>query len=48
MTRKDCEQNGLEYYGERPKKDGKNEGARTIGGQPLLENLNSEPKSARR
>ena len=48
MTRKDCEHLGLEYYDGRPKKDGKVEVARTISGQPLLENLNSEPESARR
>ena len=48
MTRKDCEQHGLEYYDGRPKQDGKDDVARTISGQPLLENLNSEPESARR
>ena len=47
-TRKDCEQHGLEYYDVRPKKDGKDEVARMISGQPLLENMNSEPESARR
>ena len=46
MTRKDCEQHGLQYYDVRPKKDGKDEDARMISGQPLLENLNSEPESA--
>jgi hypothetical protein len=48
MTRKDCEQHGLEYFDGRPKKNGKVEVARTISGQPLLENLNSESESARR
>ncbi len=48
MTRKDCEQHGLEYYDGQPKEDGKVEFARTISGQPFLENLNSEPESARR
>ena len=48
MTRKDCEQHGLEYYDGRPKKDSKDEVARTSSGQPLLENLNSEPEPARR
>ena len=38
----------MQYYDGRSKKDGKDEVARTISGQPLLENLNSEPKSARR
>ena len=40
MTRKDCEQQGLQYYDVRPKKDGKDEEARTMS--------NSEPQSARR
>ena len=48
MTRKDCEQQGLQYYDIRPKKGGKEEVARTMTGQPLLENLNSKPESARR
>jgi hypothetical protein len=48
MTRKDCEQHGLEYYDGRPKKDGKDERARMISGKPLLENMNREPESARR
>ena len=47
MTRKDYEQCRLQYYDGRPKKDGKDEVAKTINGQPLLENLNSEPESAR-
>ena len=46
MTRKDCEQQGLQYYDIRPKKGGTEEVARTMTGQPLLENLNSEPESA--
>ena len=48
MTRKDCEQHGLQYFDLRPKKGGKEEVARTLTGQPLLENLNSEPESAMR
>jgi hypothetical protein len=48
MTRKDCEEQGLQYYDIRPKKGGTEEVARTITGQPLLENLNSEPESAMR
>ncbi len=40
MTRKDCEQQGLQYYDVRPKKGGKDEEARTMS--------NSEPLSARR
>ena len=47
MSTKDCIQHGLEYYDVRPKKDDKDEVARTINGQPLLENLKSEPESAR-
>ena len=43
MTREDCEQHGLEYCDGQPKMDGKDEGARTISGQPLIENMNSEP-----
>ena len=46
MTRNDCEQQGLAYYDGWLKKDGKDEVARTISGQPLLESLNSEPESA--
>jgi hypothetical protein len=38
----------LEYYDVRPKKDGKDEVARTISGQRLHENLNSESESARK
>ena len=38
----------MEYYDVQPKKDGKDENASTISGQPLLENLNSECESARR
>ena len=37
MTRKDCEQQGLQYYDIRPKKGGKEEVARTMTGQPLFE-----------
>ena len=48
MTRKDCEQHGLEYYDVQPKKDSKDEVGRMIHGQPLHENLNSEPESARK
>jgi hypothetical protein len=48
MTRKDCEQHGLQYYDIWPKKGGTEEVARTMTGQPLLENLNSEPESAMR
>ena len=48
MTRKDCEQQGLQYYDIRPKKGGTEEVARTMTGQHLLENLNSDPKSAMR
>ena len=48
MTRKDCEEQGLQYYDIRPKKGGTEEVARTMTGQPLLENLNSEPESAMR
>ena len=48
MTRKDCEQQGLQYYDIRPKKGGKEEVSRTMTGQPFLENLNSEPESARK
>ena len=48
MTRKDWEQQGLQYYDIRPKKGGTEEVARTVTGQPLLENLNSEPESAMR
>ena len=48
MTRKDCEQQGLQYYDIRPKKGGTEEVARTMTGQPLLENLNSKHESARR
>ena len=48
MTRKDCEQHGLEYYDEQPKKACKVEVARMISGQPLLENMKTEPESARR
>ena len=48
MTRKDCEQQGLQYYDIRPKKGGTEEVARTMTGQPLLENMKSEPESARR
>ena len=48
MTRKDCEQHGLEYYDEKPKKACKVEVARMISGQPLLENMKTEPESARR
>ena len=40
MTRKDCEQHGLQYYDGQPKKGGKDEEARMM--------LNSEPESARR
>ncbi len=48
MTRKDCEEQGLQYYDIRPKNGGKEEVARMMTGQPLLENLNSEPESAMR
>ena len=48
MTRKDCEQHGVQYYDEWPKKDGKDQGARRTKRQPLLENLNKELESARR
>jgi hypothetical protein len=48
MTRKDCEEQGLQYYDIRPKKGCTEEVARTMTGQPLLENLNSEPESAMR
>ena len=48
MTRKDCEQQGLQYYDIRPKKGGTEEVARTMTEQPMLENLNSEPESAMR
>jgi hypothetical protein len=48
MTRKDCEQHGLEYYDEQTKKACKVEVARMISGQPLLENMKTEPESARR
>jgi hypothetical protein len=48
MTRKDCEQHGLEYFDGLSKKNGKVEVARTISGQHLLENLNSESQSAPR
>ncbi len=48
MTKKDCEQQGLQYYDIRPKNGGTEEVARTMTGQPLLENLNSEPESAMR
>ena len=47
MTRKNCEQHCLQYYDVQPKKAGKDEVARTMTGQPLLEILNSEPESAR-
>jgi hypothetical protein len=40
MTRKDCEQHGLQYYDVQPKKGGKDEEARTMS--------NPEPQSARR
>ena len=46
MTRKDCEQHSLQDI--QPKKGGKEEVARTMTGQLLLENLNSKPESARR
>ena len=39
MTRKDCEQHGLQYYDGQPKKACKVEVARMISGQPLLENI---------
>ena len=45
MTRKDCEKQGLQYYDIPPKKGGTEEVARTMTGQPLLENLNAEPES---
>ena len=48
MTRKDCERHGLQYYDGQPKKACKVEVARVISGQPLLENMKSEPESARR
>ncbi len=48
MTRKDCEQHGLQYYDIWPKRGGKEEVARMMTEQPLLENLNSKPESARR
>ena len=48
MTRKDCEQHCLQYYEGRPNKAGKDEVARMITGQPLLESLHTEPESARR
>ena len=48
ITRKDCEQHGLQYYDVRHKKGGKEEVARTMTGKPLHENLHSEPESARR
>jgi hypothetical protein len=48
MTRKDCEQQGLQYYDAWPKNGCQEEVARTMTRQPLLENLNSEPESAMR
>jgi hypothetical protein len=48
MTRKDCEQQGLHYYDRQPKYASEVEVARLISGQPLLENMKSEPKSATR
>ena len=48
MTRKYCEQQDWQYYDGRPKNDGKDEVVRMITGETLLENLNSEPESARR
>ena len=48
MTRNNCEQHGLQHFGIRPKKGGKEDVARMLTGQLLLENLNSEPESAMR
>ena len=45
ITRRDCEQQDLEYYYGKPKKVGKDEGARRIIGQPVLENWNSKSES---
>jgi hypothetical protein len=38
----------LEYYDGQPKKACKDEVARMVSGQPFLENMKSEPESARR
>ena len=43
MTRKDCEQHGLQHCDGQPKKESKVEVTRMISGQHLLENLKSEP-----
>ena len=45
MTRKDCEQQGLQYYDVWPKKGGKDEGAKRISVQPVLKKGNSKSES---
>ena len=45
MTGQDWEQHGLEYYNEKPKKGGGDQGAKMASAQPVLEKEILNPKS---